>query len=365
MEKKSVIKSALIYLKDQSVDIRVRMMFFLEYASLGAGLIGTACMSLLHQTLESMIPNFILLFISFLALFISHVKKNHSLSALIMIIGCANMALPWMFFAAGGNNSGMHIWFLFGVVVTCMLSDGKTRITMTSLTIAEDLACICIGNFLPETVKPLVGENAEFYDQLQSYAAVCICLTVMLAIYITTYEKQRLKLEKQSMELKNILQTDTLTGMFNRHAYYSEISSYKEDGHLPEDLVLVAMDLNGLKMINDMSGHSAGDDYIRAAAKALHQAFGQYGHIFRIGGDEFTALLRCTADETQNFESRLNECIAAPDNIWTDRMSVALGIVCCEENTNLNFEEMEKLADQRMYENKAAYYRKSGIERRK
>lgn len=322
-------------------------------------------MSLLHQTLASMIPNFILLFISFLTLFLSHVKKNHNLSATIMILGCANFALPWMFFSAGGNSSGMHIWFLFGVVVTCLLSAGKTRILITSLTIAEDMACICIGHFFPETVKPLVGKNAVFFDQLQSYAVACISLSAMLIIYITTYEKQRLKLEKQSIELKTILQTDALTGMLNRHAYYSEISSCREKSNLPEDLVLVAMDLNGLKMVNDMSGHSAGDDYIRTAARALQQAFGHYGKIFRIGGDEFTALLQCPAAETRTFEARLNECIAAPDNIWSDRMSVAIGIVCSAENPDLNFEEMEKLADQRMYENKAAYYRTSGIERRK
>lgn len=267
-------------------------------------------------------------------------------------------------FTAGGNFSGMPIWLMFSLVVTCMLANGKIRVLMTGLTLLEDLACISIGHFFPGTVTPLVGEAAEFYDLLQSFAIVGVFLAAMLIIYISTYDNQRRKLEEQSIELRNIMQTDALTGVFNRRAYYDEISAYNTSAQA-KDLVLVAMDVNGLKKINDLLGHAAGDEYIRAAAKVISQAFGSYGHIFRTGGDEFMAVLHCASSEAYGFEEHLNACIAKTDSIWAEKMAIALGVVCCEEEGDVDFKEIEKLADKKMYENKAAYYKKNGIDRRK
>lgn len=360
----SGIKRIISYLRDQSIDIRIRMMYFLEYASLIACVIGTVFMLLLHQSVESMIPNIILFVMSFIGLYLAHVKKQYDLSTLVMIIGCANIAVPWMFFVAGGNQSGMHVWLIFSVVVTCMMSRGGIRILMATITIIEDLACICIGHFYPNLITPLVGENAVITDQVQSFAAVCVCLTAMLAIYINTYENQRQQLEKQSIELRNIMQTDALTGVFNRRAYYDEINTYA-DSKQANDLVIVAMDVNGLKKVNDLLGHAAGDDYIRSAAKAIKDAIGQYGHIFRTGGDEFMALLHCSTDDAKNIETRINNSIANLENSWTEKMTIAVGVVCCNEMPDVALAEIEKAADKRMYENKAAFYRNSGIDRRR
>lgn len=364
MNPKFVFKHLFTFLKDSSVDIRIRLLYFLQYASLIACLIGTIGMIMLKQSVISMVPNFILFVMSFIGLYLSHAKKKYDLAALIIIIGCANIALPWMFFSAGGNDSGMLIWFLFSVVVTCMMANGKVRIFMAIITTIEDLACMCIGYLYPDTVKPLVGQHAEFVDQLQSFAIVCIFLTAILTIYITTYENQRRKLVEQGIELRNIMQTDALTGTFNRRAYYDEINLYS-NGKDADDLVLVAMDVNGLKKINDQLGHAAGDDYICVAARVIGLAMGEYGHIFRTGGDEFMAILHCSVKEAECLEKRLNECIAQDDNSWKEQMAIAVGIVCYEEYRGEKLSEIEKIADKRMYENKAAYYRRNGIDRRR
>lgn len=364
MKKKNIFKHIVTYLNDQSIDIRIRMLYFLEYASLVVCLIGTIFMVLLKQPVFAMIPNFILFAMSFLGLYFSRVKRKYNLSALTIILGCANIALPWMFFSAGGNESGMQIWFLFGVVITCMMANGKIRIFMTVFTIIEDLACIFIGHFYPGLVTPLVGENAVFFDQVQSFAVVCICLSAILIYYIGTYEKQHQKLEAQSNELRRMTNTDALTGMFNRRAYYEEIQEYKNSNQAG-DLVLVAMDVNGLKKVNDQFGHAAGDDYICTAAKVMSQAMGEYGHIFRTGGDEFMAILHCTGKEASSLEERLEKYIRAVEGTWAGKLAVAVGIVCSEEHPDVTISEIEKLADQRMYENKSAYYRKNGIDRRR
>lgn len=364
MKFKQTIKHIFTYLNDQSVDFRIRMMFFLEYASFFACLIGTIFMICLNQPIESMFPNIVLFVTSFISLYISHKMKKYDLAAGLMIIGCANIAVPWMFFSAGGNDSGMLLWFIFSVAVTCLMAGKKVRFLIAGFTIIEYLACIVIGHYYPEYVTPLVGKNAVFVDEVQSFIVVSVFLALMLTIYIRTYENQRLKLEEKSEELRNMMQTDALTGVFNRHAYYGETNTYR-DSSRDLGLVLVAMDVNGLKKVNDLLGHAAGDDYIRAASKVIVQSLGQYGHIFRTGGDEFMALLHCSANEAKCFEERINENIAKLDNSWTEKMAIAIGVVCWEDEPHSDFSSIEKIADKRMYENKAAYYRKNGIDRRR
>lgn len=363
MKPQNLVQKVLKYLNNQSIDIRVRMMYFLEYAVLIACATGTICMILLNQPVHSMLPNIGLFVLSFIGLYISHVKKNYGLASFILILGCANITVPWMFFTAGGNKSGMHIWFVFSIVVTCMMSVGKIRIFMSAITIVEDLACICIAQFFPEFVTPLIGENAEFYDQFQSFAVCCASLTVMLIIYIATYDKQRLQLQAQSEELLKLMQTDALTGVYNRRAYYDEMNVYK-NGEEIEDLFLVSLDVNGLKRVNDSMGHAAGDNYLCEASKVISQALGQYGHVFRTGGDEFMAIVRCSAEEAKKFETKINESIASLESPWAEKMAIAVGTVGFAEIADFDIAEIEKLADKRMYENKALYYRRSGIDRR-
>ena len=147
MKVKATIKRVIAFYKDQSIDIRIRMMFFLEYASFIACLVGTIFMILLKQPVESMYSNIILFVMSFISLYLSHAKKKYELSTAIMIIGCANVALPWMYFTAGGNDSGMLIWLVFGVAVTCLMTKGKIRVWMILFTFIEDMVFICIGHF--------------------------------------------------------------------------------------------------------------------------------------------------------------------------------------------------------------------------
>lgn len=363
MKKKDIIKNAIVFLNDQSVDIRIRMMYFLEIAVFIACLIGTGLMLLLKQPVSSMFPNIMLFVLSFIGLYFSVIKRHYETSMFIMVFGCANIAVPWMFFAAGGNDSGMPMWLIFTVIVFCMMSKGKTRILMAAITIIEDMACICLGEYFPDLVTPLIGEKAKFYDELQSYAVVCVSLTIMLIICITTYDNQRKKLEEQSVELRKLMQIDVLTGVYNRRAYFDTINDCIDKKQV-KDMVLVAMDVNGLKKVNDLYGHSAGDEFICTAAKVIGDALGKYGKVFRTGGDEFMAILHCSEKEASGFEDKIKECIER-EKAWADKMAIAIGIVCFNENADMDIVEIEKLADKRMYENKAAYYRNSGIDRRR
>lgn len=150
--------------------------------------------------------------------------------------------------------------------------------------------------------------------------------------------------------------TDQLTGLLNRRAYEDDLKAMADDPRR-KDLVYLALDLNGLKAANDTLGHEAGDELLVCASQYMKECFGEFGRLYRTGGDEFMALL--FVDDAQ---LKLAEKIfAARLEAWTRRhgreLSVSWGCAKAREAPELSLMELGKLADNRMYEVKAEYYK--------
>ncbi len=99
-------------------------------------------------------------------------------------------------------------------------------------------------------------------------------------------------LRQQVIVLQQQVDTDTLTPLANRRAFLArldtEIRQAQRHGIVS---TLALLDLNGLKQINDLHGHLAGDAGLCHLADMLIQSFRQTDHISRIGGDEFALIL--------------------------------------------------------------------------
>lgn len=340
------------------------MLFLLEYLALFAGIIGTAAMLAFAPSILILIPNFVLIFVCAFGIYLTHNKKKYELAAMIIVGGCAYIALPVMFFTSGGNKSGMPIWFLFGIIFICMMLKGKLRIIMSGIGILIPIACMLLGFYRPDLVLPLKNSESEFLDMLQSFSIVSIIVCICLYIYISSYDRQRVILLKQSQELKEAMYTDALTGIANRRAYYDDTKKYSE-GEYDEKLVIVALDVNGLKMINDSKGHAAGDELIKNATAIMLDAYSKYGKIYRTGGDEFIAILSCNNEEAEKLVDIITSSAQNANAKNNTDISIASGVAAWSQNSDKNFFELEKLADYIMYQNKSKYYRESGIDRRK
>ena len=72
----------------------------------------------------------------------------------------------------------------------------------------------------------------------------------------------------------------------------------------PEDLIFLCADINNLKQVNDKYGHEAGDSIICQTADFLNIYLGKFGGVYRIGGDEFTAVL--TGISESELQSRID-----------------------------------------------------------
>lgn len=85
---------------------------------------------------------------------------------------------------------------------------------------------------------------------------------------------------------RDFANTDLLTGQGNRNAYDVALNNLEAKAHR-QDIGFIVIDLDGLKHINDILGHAAGDDYIRTACQLIQPFVLSPNALYRIGGDEF------------------------------------------------------------------------------
>lgn len=129
-------------------------------------------------------------------------------------------------------------------------------------------------------------------------------LTVVGSIGVTVLVLLRIlgllrQVENQSVQLAAIARSDALTGLPNRRSWDYELdracAAARDRG---VRLVVGLLDLDHFKVYNDTHGHQAGDELLRSAAAAWHEALGSAGSLARYGGEEFAfALLVDGLDE--------------------------------------------------------------------
>jgi diguanylate cyclase (GGDEF)-like protein len=101
----------------------------------------------------------------------------------------------------------------------------------------------------------------------------------------------RLRLEHERDTMRRFALRDPLTGLANRRVLDERID-YEIARHTRQDepFVVLALDLDGFKAVNDRFGHEAGDEVLRATAAALLDAVRAQDTVVRLGGDEFCIL---------------------------------------------------------------------------
>ena len=98
--------------------------------------------------------------------------------------------------------------------------------------------------------------------------------------------------DRRVEELQAQARTDSLTQLGNHRAFHSDLSAeLKRRGATGAHFTLMAIDLDGLKRINDTKGHPAGDAHIKGVTVCLRTVIGDEGTIYRTGGDEFMVIL--------------------------------------------------------------------------
>lgn len=202
---------------------------------------------------------------------------------------------------------------------------------------------------------PLVSIGVSFFG-INFNPAIPLMAVDLLVIFILLHSDTENRLLYESFN-------DKLTGLYNRRAYEDDLLNYPE---VPaeSDFIYASIDINGLKQINDTLGHAAGDELICGASDVLKKTFCSYGKVFRTGGDEFVAMF-FTDDDHLNLllEDVKKLCYEWKGNL-VDELSLSVGVATKRQFQTQTVKEISKIADQRMYEDKARYYASRGVDRR-
>lgn len=186
------------------------------------------------------------------------------------------------------------------------------------------------------------------------YFVIAVGVSLLIILKLVAHTDSALKHAK----------TDALTGLLNRRGYDNSVLA-RGKAPLEDNFVYVSMDLNGLKQANDTFGHEVGDKLIRAAASCIKECFGEYGELFRVGGDEFAAMIEADDQQLETTKAEFENIIAHWCIHIGMELSISCGYVRHKEFPDKQLAELAKIADLRMYEAKQAHYRTRGTDRRR
>ncbi|MDH5600439.1 MAG: EAL domain-containing protein, partial [Gammaproteobacteria bacterium] len=226
------------------------------------------------------------------------------------------------------------------------------------------IALFFIHRFLVQPLKVIsneinmLGENMEEVESTISLKQQPILELENVRNSFNKYQS-RLNLLYQNLEINNkeffrIAHEDSLTTAFNRRAFeddWDEYNQYKKD----ELYAVLIFDCDNFKPINDSYGHAVGDAVLRNVAKVLIESITDNEKIYRLGGDEFSTVLKnITRKEALALAEQCRRNILAFDFRkfgLSESISVSIGIAFSKVGER-SFSDIMKRADLAMYKAK-------------
>jgi diguanylate cyclase (GGDEF)-like protein len=156
-------------------------------------------------------------------------------------------------------------------------------------------------------------------------------------------------------ELHKHASIDMLTGVMNRRRGLEMLHKQIDGGFSSQEFILCYIDINNLKMVNDLFGHSTGDELIKLCCETIIHHLGPDDILFRLGGDEFIIMF---------YNKYLHDAMLIWNNIEREfqninqtkqrpfPISASHGFYHYQPGTIITVQEMLEMADQEMYKEK-------------
>ena len=204
----------------------------------------------------------------------------------------------------------------------------------------------------------------EYFPHLSSLVvalldSVFLIVAISPILYFIVY-RQLIKQLKEIKKAKEVMQdlalSDDLTGLYNRRGFIAFAAQLlKLSDRTKRGLVLIYIDVDKMKWINDSFGHAEGDEALKCTAAVLRESFRGSDIAGRIGGDEFVVLaLEASSQNMDILRRRLRENIKNSRccKILRSSISVSMGMVYYNPEKPCPIDELIRRADVMMYEEK-------------
>ena len=280
----------------------------------------------------------------FLPILFAYDFLNFTVTMVLSLLGISDVALMLTL---------SHIGIAVAVFMTFYLMrkaiKKKTDKSKLLRTVVIGMSCAMIGAGL-DLLRFLVVANRVFGNSFFTRVGVLV-FVVLMGIHLMR-ERTRLAVEKERSKLMETLAyTDGLTGLKNRLAFH-QAENEIQNGRL--GCIVIQLDINDLKKVNDVYGHAEGDSHIIEAVKLINNCFSDIGTCYRTGGDEFIVIAR---DSDEVVVTKALSALESQSADYNEKnsppipMQIAYGYAVYMAQSDA-FEEAERLADKRMYEKK-------------
>jgi diguanylate cyclase (GGDEF)-like protein len=180
-------------------------------------------------------------------------------------------------------------------------------------------------------------------------------LTLLLAVartFVSFAQVQRLS------DARRQAVTDDLTGLGNRRALFEHGAQRLESADSEDRLVLILIDLDNFKEINDTFGHPAGDELLREIGRRLIARASEHELLVRLGGDEFAILSTLApADDFRQIAAGILDRITEPFATDAARLVVSASAGVAERDDGARIVDLLRRADVALYAAKNAHTR--------
>lgn len=187
-----------------------------------------------------------------------------------------------------------------------------------------------------------------------TWPVVGVLLVLTIIVYIVslniTVKRRTRQLRRLNSELHEQAHTDVLTGIHNRRSFTKALKTTCATDKASKTLLM--MDIDHFKKINDLFGHTSGDDVICHIANIIRECAPTNAHVSRIGGEEFCVLIEGMSQTDAKALSKFVCERARSSNIETlgQWINATLSVGCVHiDNGVINPDEMLKRADVLMY----------------
>ena len=209
-----------------------------------------------------------------------------------------------------------------------------------------------------------VGNKEEPYDTSDARQINLFMNSMWRIMKQKRLEQER---EKLVVTLKELSLKDDLTGLYNRRGFFSIMSQQCAIANrVQQNAMLIFFDLDDLKQINDLHGHTEGDQALIGTANILKKAFRKTDIIGRIGGDEFAVFGMVMGDKdpdaiSSRIKDKLERVIGEFNVLNTKPFSISLsyGIAYADPRKPASCDSMMSEADKKMYLQKTKKHERS------
>jgi len=206
-------------------------------------------------------------------------------------------------------------------------------------------------------------ENKEFEHSLHIIILVGVILALLTTLLMIQALRRLQQIETRLIDRAELLSWeathDPLTNIWNRRFLEHRVNQLISGDFPPAPQhVLVYIDLDNFKPINDTYGHFLGDDFLRAIAQCIEPCIRKNDTLARIGGDEFAVLLEnCSRDKAATIaeciRSGINQCSIKHNGQTISNEGCSIGIATFNDQLE-DFHQLLKQADHACYTAKRA-----------